>query len=72
MVLMNIKGEVIDRHRLSNVEMTGYLEKCVPQGIYTVLEATRNWPFMYDMLTVHVDRVELAHPNRLNQSQMQQ
>ncbi|MBE0527880.1 MAG: IS110 family transposase, partial [Thermoleophilia bacterium] len=30
-----------------------------------MLEATRNWPFMYDLLSAHVVRVELAHPKDL-------
>ena len=30
-----------------------------------MLEATRNWPFLYDLLTEHVARVELAHPKEL-------
>jgi transposase len=37
----------------------------VPQETYAVLEATRNWPFMYDMLAEHVERVELAHPKEV-------
>jgi sugar (pentulose or hexulose) kinase len=64
-VLMDVKGEVIDERRLPNAEMKGYLEEHVPQETYAVLEATRNWPFMYDMLAQHVERVELAHPKEL-------
>ena len=30
-----------------------------------MLEATRNWPFMYDLLAEHVARVELAHPKEV-------
>jgi len=64
-VLMDVKGEVIDERRLPNAEMRGYLEEHVPQETYAVLEATRNWPFMYDMLSDHVERVELAHPKEV-------
>ena len=64
-VLMDVKGEVIDERRLPNAEMKGYLEEHVPQETYAVLEATRNWPFMYDMLSDHVERVELAHPKEV-------
>ena len=64
-VLMDTEGEVIDERRLLNAEMAGYLEQHVPQETYAVLEATRNWPFMYDMLSEHVERVELAHPKEV-------
>ncbi|MBW8010011.1 MAG: IS110 family transposase [Chloroflexi bacterium] len=37
----------------------------MPRETYAVLEATRNWPFMYDLLTNHVARVELAHPKEV-------
>ena len=30
-----------------------------------MLEATRNWAFLYDLLEMHVERVELAHPKEL-------
>ena len=64
-MLMDAEGEVIDERRLLNTEMAGYLEKHVPQETYAVLEATRNWPFMYDLLSNHVSRVELAHPKEV-------
>ena len=64
-VLMDTEGEVIDERRLLNAEMAGYLEQHVPQETYAVMEATRNWPFMYDMLSEHVERVELAHPKEV-------
>jgi len=64
-VLMDDEGEVIDERRLPNAKMAGYLEQHVPQETYAVLEATRNWPFMYDLLTEHVARVELAHPKEV-------
>jgi transposase len=48
-----------------DLEMKGYLEQHVPQETYAVMEATRNWSFMYDMLSEHVERVELAHPKEV-------
>ena len=64
-VLIDKSGTVLDERRFSNDETKTYLEKVVPRETYAVLEATRNWPFMYDLLTEHVARVELAHPKEL-------
>jgi len=64
-VLMDRQGRVVDERRLPNDEMAGFLKKEVPPETYAVLEATRNWPFMYDLLSEHVQRVELAHPKEL-------
>lgn len=64
-VLMDQRGRVVDERRLPNGEMAAYLKKNVPRKTYAVLEATRNWAFMYDLLAEHVDRVELAHPKEL-------
>jgi transposase len=64
-VLMDQEGRVVDERRLPNEEMAGYLKEKVPGETYAVLEATRNWPFMYDLLAEHVERVELAHPKEL-------
>lgn len=64
-VLIDQSGEVIDQQQFSNNETSTYLEEVVPRETYAVLEATRNWPFMYDLLTQHVARVELAHPKEL-------
>jgi transposase len=61
MVLMDAKGEVIEKGRISNQEIRRYLQEKVPQETYAVLEATRNWPFMYDLLNEHVDKVDLVH-----------
>ncbi len=61
MVLMDAKGEIIDKGRISNQEITKYLQEKVPQETYAVLEATRNWPFMYDLLNEHVQKVDLVH-----------
>ncbi len=61
MVLMDAKGEILNKGRISNQEITKYLQEKVPQETYAVLEATRNWPFMYDLLHEHVQRVDLVH-----------
>jgi len=60
-VLMNERGEILDKKRLQNSEMAGYLDEKVPKETYAVMEATRNWPYFYDLLGEHVERVELAH-----------
>jgi transposase len=64
-VLMKEDGQIIDQRGLPNDIMKEYLTKHVPRSTYAVLEATRNWAFMYDLLTEHVERVELAHPKDL-------
>ena len=64
-VLLNQAGQVVDERRLRNTEMPAYLTDYVPPETYAVLEATRNWPFMYDLLSAHVARVELAHPKEV-------
>ena len=64
-VLMTSTGEVIDERRISNLDIEKYLKSTVPRETYAVLEATRNWGFMYDLLDAHVERVELAHPKEL-------
>jgi len=65
MVLMNQTGEVIDERRISNNEIKEYLIERVPKNTHAVMEATRNWAFMYDHLSQHVERVDLAHPKEL-------
>ena len=56
-VLMDKTGQVIDERRLLNDEFEQYLKEVVPKNTYAVLEATRNWPFMYDLLSEHLERV---------------
>ena len=65
MVLMNHTGEVIDERRISNNEVEEYLVENVPKETHAVMEATRNWAFMYDQLSQYVERVDLAHPKEL-------
>lgn len=64
-VLMDSTGTVIDERQIRNLDILEYLHGNVPRETYAVLEATRNWPFMYDILKDHVERVELAHPKEL-------
>jgi len=64
-VLMDQTGQIIDERRLLNDDFEQYLKDVVPQNTYAVVEATRNWPFMYDLLDEHLERVELAHPKEL-------
>ena len=64
-VLMDSTGKVIDERRIQNLDMIEYLKVNVPRETCAVLEATRNWAFMYDLLEGHVERVELAHPKEL-------
>jgi len=61
-VLMDSTGTAIDERQIRNLDMLEYLQGNVPRETYAVLVATRNWPFMYDILKNHVERVELAHP----------
>lgn len=64
-VLMDSTGKVIDERRIQNFDIKEYLQGNVPRETYAVLEATRNWAFLYDLLAEHVERVELAHPKEL-------
>ena len=65
MVLMDREGTILDERKLGNNEVETYLEERVPYQTYAVLEATRNWAFMYDLLCDHVHRVALAHPKEV-------
>ena len=60
-VLMDKEGEVLDKQHLKNCDIAKYISENVPHETYAVMEATRNWPFFYDLLGEHVERVELAH-----------
>lgn len=64
-VLLDAHGNTLDERRIANGELATYLHEVVPPETYAVLEATRNWPFLYDLLVEHVARVELAHPKEL-------
>ena len=60
-VLMNNEGEVLDMQHLQNCDIAKYICDIVPKDTYAVMDATQNWPFFYDLLGEHVERVELAH-----------
>ncbi len=64
-MLIDQDGTVINEQRIRNTDMAKYLAAHVPAETYAVLEATRNWPFLYDLLREHVARVELAHPKEV-------
>jgi transposase len=61
LVLMNAEGEVLEKKHLSNSDIGDYIHQYVPKETYAVMEATRNWPYFYDLIGNHVERVELAH-----------
>ena len=64
-VLMDRTGKVIDERQVRNLDIDEYLKGKVPRETCAVLEATRNWAFLYDLLDEYVERVELAHPKEL-------
>jgi transposase len=65
LVLMSHSGQVLDEQRIQNLDIPEYLQRYVPRETFAVLEATRNWAFLYDLLAAHVARVVLAHPKEL-------
>jgi len=64
-VLMDSSGDVKDERRIQNLEIEAYLQERIPKETHAVLEATRNWAFVYDLLEGHVEKVSLAHPKEL-------
>jgi hypothetical protein len=58
---MNKAREILDKQHLQNSDIANYICHNVPKNTYAVMEATRNWPFFYDLIGEHVERVELAH-----------
>jgi hypothetical protein len=64
-VLLDAQGDTRDERHIANEKLPTYLHEVVPSKTYAVLEATRNWPFFYDLLVGHVERVEWAHPKEL-------
>lgn len=64
-VLMDQGGNILGEYHISTNEIQEFIVQDVPKHTYAVIEATRNWPFLYDLLQEHVDRVELAHPKEL-------
>jgi hypothetical protein len=64
-VLLDAQGDTLDERHIVNEGLPTYLHEVVPPSTYAVLEATRNWPFLYNLLVEHVERGELAHPKEL-------
>ena len=62
-VWMDKTGEIQDQRRLANEEMPAYLDT-IPPNTMAVLEATRSWQYMYDILSQRLERVELVHPQK--------
>ena len=56
-VLMDKEGEVLDKQHLKNCDIAKYISENVPLETYAVMEATRNWPYFYDLIGEHVERV---------------
>ena len=61
-VLLDRRGNCLDERKIKTDAIETYLEEMVPCQTHAVLEATRNWPFLYDKLFGRVDKVTLAHP----------
>lgn len=62
-VWMDRAGEIQDQRRLQNEEVPAYLDS-LPPNTMAVLEATRGWQHMYDILCGKVEQVELVHPQK--------
>jgi len=59
-------GELVSRVRLENdpEKLLSYINGIAgPKRI--AMEATRNWGLFYDLVSPHVDGIELAHPKKL-------
>lgn len=63
--LMDQTGNILKEKRINNKKIEEYLGSQIPKDTCAVMEATRNWAFLYDFLVEKVCRVELAHPKRL-------
>jgi len=62
-VWMDAAGHVQDHRRLANEEMPGYLDT-LPKNTLAVIEATRSWQHIYDLLQEKLQQVELVHPQK--------
>jgi transposase len=61
--MMDERGRVIKQGKIKNCaeDVKKFLEG-IDGGVKGVMEATRNWTLMYDMLEEELDEVKLAHP----------
>lgn len=65
LVLMSSEGEILEKERVRNEKLKEFLSVHVPYETYVVMEATRNWEFLYDFLRPRVAEVVIAHPKKL-------
>jgi transposase len=64
-VLMNGEGRLLHEGAVPNERMREFLGLNVPASTTAVMEATFNWPFMYDLASEYVEQVLLAHPQKV-------
>ena len=64
-VLMDREGNLLDQGGRPNDAMAAFFAAKVPRSTTAVMEATFNWPFMYDLAGEYVERVLLAHPQKV-------
>ncbi len=61
-VLMDRQGNLLDQGGRANEALADFFETRVPRSTTAVVEATFNWPFVYDLASEYVEKVLLAHP----------
>jgi len=64
-VLLDRDGRLMHEGGLPNDQMREFLALKVPRATTVVMEATFNWPFMYDLASEYVEQVLLAHPQKV-------
>lgn len=64
-VLLDREGRLVHQGGLPNYQMREFLALKVPRCTTAVMEATFNWPFMYDLASEYVEQVLLAHPQKV-------
>jgi len=67
MVVQDSKGKKLNSGRVDNstAAVAAFLEPFAGDRSHAVLEATRNWTVMYDLLEAHCDEVLLANQPRV-------
>lgn len=65
LVLMNSTGEIEKKKQLANEQLKEYISEEIPYETCAVMEATRNWAFLYEILEPRVAKAVIAHPKRL-------
>lgn len=61
-VLMDREGNLVHQGSRPNDALAAFFAAQVPPSTTAVLEATFNWPFLYDLASHYVEKVLLAHP----------